>query len=274
VAAREVGSPDTYGDDRVFVQIRSAGSEDLDVTRRLERLERAGHPVIRLELSDRYAVGGEFVRWEIAVAAAGRVLGVNPFDEPDVQRAKEITARLLEEGADGARAAAGGGNLSVRDPSGDGTAPEGPEASIARFLDGTGEGEYVALLAYLAPTRERSEALRGLRRRIRELTGAATTADFGPRYLHSTGQLHKGGPPTGRFLVLTAAEGEDVPIPGRGHGFSRLHGAQAEGDLRALAEGGRPVLHVDLGDDPEEGLRQLYGLLSGTAPAGALAEGA
>ncbi len=274
VVAREVESPDAYGDDRAFVQIRSAGSEDLDVTRRLERLERAGHPVIRLELSDRYAVGGEFVRWEIAVAAAGRVLGVNPFDEPDVRWAKEITARLLEEGPGEPGAAAGDGGLSVRDPSGDGAPPEGPDVSIARFLDGTGAGDYVALLVYLAPTRERNEALRGLRRRIRERTGAATTAEFGPRYLHSTGQLHKGGPPTGRFLVLTATEGEDVPIPGEGHGFSRLHRAQAEGDLRALAERDRPVLHVDLGDDPEEGLRQLYGLLSEAAPAGALAEGA
>ena len=241
VPARELGSPEEYGEDRVFVHLRTAGSEDLDVTRRLERLERAGHPVIWIQLAGTEALGGELVRWELAVAAAGRILGVNPFDEPNVAEAKANTARLLETDADSA---------------GEAIPPE-PDR-LGRFLEETRPGEYVAVLAYLRPGRERGEALRGIRRRIRERTGAAVTVESGPRYLHSTGQLHKGGPPTGRFLVLTAREGEDVPIPGRDFGFRRLNQAQARGDVQALEGRGRPVLRVDLGPDPDAGLRDLY----------------
>jgi ribose 5-phosphate isomerase B len=211
------GSPEVYGHDRLFASITTGGEAALEAT--LVRLEAAGHPVARRSLADRYDLGGEFLRWELATAAACAVLGVNPFDEPDVARAKEATRAALATFADGGRL------------------PEWPlddVDEVARMLSLARAGDYVAVLAYLSPDAATTAALARLRHLLRDRTGLAVTVAWGPRYLHSTGQLHKGGPPTPIVLMLTRQEADDLPIPGERYGFATLQTAQALGDLSAL----------------------------------------
>jgi transaldolase/glucose-6-phosphate isomerase len=177
---------------------------------------------VRLEAP--YELGQEFFRWEFATAVAGSILGINPFDQPDVQAAKDKTTAVLERGTEPALA---------------------PEGSLEELLDGAGEGDYVAICAFIDPAREYE--LEPLVERVQE-TGRPLMRGLGPRYLHSTGQLHKGGPATGRFIQVVDDPGDELPIPGAPYGFRRLIAAQAEGDFEALRERGRRIVRVRLED--------------------------
>jgi glucose-6-phosphate isomerase len=268
-----LGPPDRYGDDRVFVEIVSGALASAPEPG-LQSLAAHGHPVLRESLDGLEGIGAAFMRWEIATATAGAALGINPFDEPNVAEAKEATRDTLE------RALAGGGfdaprplsaGRSVRVFAPPATADrararaEGrghPAAWIAALLALAGPGDYVALLAYLHRRPEIHERLTRLRLAARDATHCATTLGYGPRYLHSTGQLHKGGPNTGVFLLITGDEGDDVPIPGLTYGFQWLQRAQAEGDYQVLARHDRRVMRLDLGRDLESGLDEVVEALA------------
>lgn len=243
VADEPVGAPTVYGDDRLFVALRLSGDRTLEGT--LDGLRRAGQPVIVFDLADPLDLGAEFFRWEFATAVAGAVLGIDPFDEPNVQEAKDNTRRLLQAYEDEGKL------LGDDEVVGDAT------EVLTGLLAHVRPGDYVALQAYLSPTEANHTALQELRVAIRDRFRVATTLGFGPRFLHSTGQLHKGGPPTGVFLQLTADPPRDVPIPGAAYSFAVLWRAQALGDLEALRRRGRRVARAHLGGDPVAALRQL-----------------
>ena len=251
IADEPLGAPDVYGADRVFVAV-SAGPPDAEAAAALERLERAGHPVLRWSRAELDELGAEFMRWEIATATAGVELGVDPFDEPNVAEAKETTRVTL-----------GRFVAERRFP----PQPAAEPGGLARLLGDAKPGDYVAILAWMERTPERHARLSRLRSAIRDRSRLATTLGYGPRYLHSTGQLHKGGPNRGLFLHLTADEGADVPIPGQPYGFAALREAQALGDLEVLRRRGRRVLHLHLGDDVEGGLERLIGSRAAAARA-------
>ncbi|MFA4966554.1 MAG: hypothetical protein WC709_13105, partial [Thermoleophilia bacterium] len=207
-----------------------------------------------------HALGGEFLRWEIAVAIAGQVLGIDPFDQPNVQESKDNTVRLLAgyvaAGELSEELPAGFGRTSF--PVGDAELP----AALRAFLAQGAAGDYVALQAYLAPSAAVWEQLQAVRLRLRDGLHLATTVGYGPRYLHSTGQFHKGGPNRGLFLQVLGHDPDDVEIPGQPYGFSVLKRAQARGDLAALRAHGCRALRVSLGDDAPAGLARLANLLA------------
>lgn len=256
-----VGVPAAYGPDRMFVRLRLAGIDGEVSAGHLDQLagglELLGHPVITITLDDPIDVGGEFVRWEVATAIACAVLGVDPFDQPNVEEAKERTREVLRSAAGGASAPTNGGNGAIRPV-------EAGEAAVTEairgLLDGATpgpNGPYLAIQAFVAPSAALDTSIARLRSLVRDATGLATTAGYGPRFLHSTGQLHKGGAPVGRFLQITADHLVDRVIPGWPYTFGRLIDAQAQGDREALAAHGVPVLRVHLGPDPERDLAIL-----------------
>jgi transaldolase / glucose-6-phosphate isomerase len=217
VVGEPLGAPGVYGQDRVFVAIGEHAG--------LDELENAGHPVVRLLFDGREQIGGEFFRWEMATAVAGYVLGINPFDQPNVQEAKDATKAILGSG-------------SVEDPGFD---------DLGVLLEQVGEGDYVAILAYLDRTSETEDAIERARLAIRDRYKVATTTGFGPRFLHSTGQLHKGGANNGVFIqVVDEERSVDLPIPGQAYSFGTLIDAQALGDLHSLRKRGRRVARVTL----------------------------
>ena len=248
-----LGEPDVYGRDRVFAQLRLAGDFDAEQDAAVEALARAGHPVVRLELGDRLDLGGQFFLWELATAVAGAVIGVNPFDQPDVEAAKVRARELMSEYERT-------GSLPAASP-----AASGDE--VSGLLRGLRPGDYLGVLAFLPRTRAHEQKLAAIRAAVRDRTGAATSVGFGPRYLHSTGQAHKGGPPSGVFLQLTADDDDDVPVPGRDYTFGVVKAAQAQGDLDVLAERGRRIVRVHLGSDVEPGLERLLGAVEAGVPA-------
>jgi glucose-6-phosphate isomerase len=233
-----------YGADRAFVLLSLADSDVGGLASLADELERAGQPVIRIELDDPIDLAGEMVRWEVATAIAGVVLDINPFDQPNVEEAKELTRHLL--------AAAGGHTQPEADRlpalQVEGSTEEVLAGSLREALGTVRPPSYVAIQAFVAPSPEVDAALDRVRVAL-AATGCATTAGYGPRFLHSTGQLHKGGPATGVFLQLTADHPTDRPIPGWPYSFGRLIDAQARGDREALRAHDRPVIHVHLGRD-------------------------
>jgi transaldolase / glucose-6-phosphate isomerase len=262
VDGEPVGEPTAYGDDRLFVALWIAGEHVPEHERRVQALAEAGQPVLRWELPSPYALGGEFFRWEIATAIMSAILDIDAFDEPNVAESKAKTKALLD-------AAGSSGKLSVQEPAlrGGGLAlfcsPEhaaalgksageqgDPARWIAAHLKLAKPGDYVALLAYLVPTDALHDRLREQQGAIRDATKLACTSGFGPRFLHSTGQLHKGGANNGVFLQCTADGGADLPIPGKPYGFATLFAAQSHGDLEVLQARGRRALrvHVEDGD--------------------------
>ncbi len=257
VDAERLGAPDAYAQDRLFVRLRLAGERADEQDRAFRAIERAGQPVIEIELADPYDLGREFFRWEFATAFAGQVLGIDPFDEPNVQESKDNTARVLKEfdtsGRLGADVAAGGGVTAIDASGAARSLPDG----IAELLAGLAPPQYFAITAFLGHTAAMDAAFAEIRRMVRDATGAATTLGYGPRFLHSTGQLHKGGPPLGVFLQVTADDPEDVAIPGKPFTFGQLKGAQAVGDAQSLIAHGRPILRVHLGADAYAGLEAL-----------------
>ncbi|HUG29301.1 MAG TPA: glucose-6-phosphate isomerase [Candidatus Limnocylindria bacterium] len=247
-----------YASDRVFVAMSVAGSEGGDAANLADALERGGQPVIRIEIDDPIDIAGEMVRWEVATAIAGAVLEVNPFDQPNVEEAKELTRRALAGATGGTEGAGDDDVASDGDPdptldAGGGIDVAGhDEAFLAEILrpmlDQLGPPNYIAIQAFIAPSAEVDAAIARLRVAL-AATGSATTAGYGPRFLHSTGQLHKGGPPTGVFLQLTADHPDDRQIPGWPYSFGRLIDAQAHGDREALRAHDRPVVHAHLGSN-------------------------
>ena len=274
------GPPEVYGNDRIFAALWLAGEHAPEHERAVQALAEAGHPVIRWEVPGEYGLGGEFLRWEIATAVMGAVLEVDPFDEPDVAVAKEKTKELLSgERLPSAEPALRGAGLALfcspehaailRKAAG--TLGGGSASSavhwIAAHLALGDEGEYVAQLGYLVPDDALRAELSELQGEVRDATRLASTFGFGPRYLHSTGQLHKGGPNTGLFLQATVDGGADIPIPGQPYGFATLFAAQARGDLEVLQARGRRALRVHVEDgDPRKFLqvvREALGLIRG-----------
>jgi transaldolase/glucose-6-phosphate isomerase len=256
VVREPLGPPGVYGDDRLFVHLRLAGDDAHDAA--LASLEAAGHPVVRVNLHDRYDLGGQFFLWEIATAVAGHRLGINPFDQPNVEAAKVLARRMVAEYTER-------GTL----PTGE-SAPLTAEALhdfLAQAQPGdpsTGSGRsYIALQAYVQPTAEADVALAALRVQLRDRFQLATTVGYGPRFLHSTGQLHKGDAGRGLFIQLTADGPRDVPIPDEAGSpdssisFGVLKRAQALGDRQALLDAGRRVIRFHLGEDVVGGLKHL-----------------
>ena len=275
VADEPLGASPVYGRDRVFVAV-SVQPLPGETEAALAALEAAGHPVIRWDLNSVMGIGGDFLRWEIATATAGAVIGVDPFDEPNVTEAKVATKavldRFLETGAfEAPRPVASGNGLTVEAPptiAGDlgGRAGREPAAWLPALLTLAQPGDYVALLAYMHRTPERHERIERLRLALRNTSHLATTSGWGPRFLHSTGQFHKGGPNTGLFVQLVCEEGDDVAIPGEKYGFGALRHAQAAGDYEVLAKRGRRVIRVNLGSEVERGLDALIAVVeSGVA---------
>jgi transaldolase / glucose-6-phosphate isomerase len=264
-----LGPPDVYGADRVFIYLRRAADNDATQDEQVSALEAAGHPVIRIVLNDRADLGGEFFRWEFATAVAGSILGINPFNQPDVEDAKIATRTLTDAyddtrslpdrpwfaDGDGLRLAADARNIAeLRDIAG---ATASVESLLAAQLGRVQPGDYVALLAYLPMTTDNERLLTDIRVIIRDRLHVATCVGFGPRFQHSTGQAYKGGPNSGVFLQLTCTDTVELPVPGHAYTFGVVKEAQARGDFDALAARGRRALRVDLGSDPTSGLAVL-----------------
>ena len=266
-SASRARDPDAYADDRCFVRIRLAGEHEPELDALADALEARGHPVERLDLADPLDIGAEFVRWEVATAVAGIVLGIDPFDQPNVQESKDATTALLETFRE--RGAlpqpmplvSEPGVAVSADPSAIGDAPVSVDGAVSQLLGLARPGiDYVAILAYLPQDRDVEARLQAIRARIGAATGAATTLGFGPRFLHSTGQLHKGGPDTGVFLQLTAEPSKDLPIPGWEESFGTLIAAQALGDLASLQKRGRRAMRLHF-DDADAGLARLEAMV-------------
>jgi transaldolase / glucose-6-phosphate isomerase len=254
VGAEPIGEPSVYGDDRLFIALHLG--DDADFERRIDALRAAAQPVITLQLNDVLDLGAEFFRWEFATAVAGAILQIDPFDQPNVQESKDNTKRLLEaferDGALPEVAAAAGSNAD----------------RLARVLGEVRTSDYVSLMAYVTPTTANEAALQELRVAIRDRYRVATTLGFGPRFLHSTGQLHKGGPNTGVFIQVTVDDTVDVAIPGQKYTFSTLKRAQAQGDLESLHAHGRRAVGLHITGDLGAELRALtsgIGVTTGVA---------
>ena len=259
VCGEPVREATAYGRDRVFVELQVAERWDEELDRRARALSAAQHPVLRIHWQDRYDLGGEVVKWSVATALAGCLLEVDPFDEPNVQEAKDQTRSLLERAVPGQPLnepeppAGTDGDVTLYGPPG---TPASVAAALRAFIEALRPGDYLGLLSFLPRTEAIDAAARALRDRLAATLQQATILQHGPRYLHSTGQLFKGGPPTGAFLVLTADEADDLAIPGAPHTFGALKRAQALGDVQAMRRHGLRVLRLHL-RDPLAGLRQL-----------------
>ena len=265
-----LGDIRAYGNDRVFVRLSIAGDASAGGDALVDAAAAAGHPVIRIALTDPIDLGAEAFRWEFATAIAGAVLGIDPFDQPNVEEAKDLTRKVLAAAGSGEKPAPSApalvsdaatglalhGDAALRLTAGDGTLV----GELARHLARRKPNAYLALQAFIAPSAATEAALERIRVLLRDATRCATTVGFGPRFLHSTGQLHKGGTPSGWFLQLTSDHPVDRPIPGWPYTFGRLIDAQAEGDFAAIESHDLPILRVHLAD-AERGLVALEAAL-------------
>jgi transaldolase / glucose-6-phosphate isomerase len=263
-----LGPPDAYGKDRLFVDLRLAAEQDGGNDLRLKALAQAGHPVVRIEVADAYAIGQEFFRWEIATAVAGAITGIDPFDQPDVEASKIKTRELTDAYEKSGKLPAErplvedrGIALYADAKNGDALASAAREKTLAAWLKAhfarVKPGDYCAFLAYIERNPKHIAALTELRALVRDRTHAATCVGFGPRFLHSTGQAYKGGPNSGVFLQITCDHPDDLPVPAQRYTFGIVEAAQARGDFDVLAERGRRALHVHLGYDVDAGLARL-----------------
>jgi hypothetical protein len=269
VDREELAAPEIYGNDRVFAYIHTEHATNVATEEKIAALEKAGHPVIRISMADIYDLGAEFFRWEIATAVAGSIIGINAFNQPDVEASKIVTKTLtseyektgslpaekpiLEDGgiklftddknaAELSQAAGGGKSLA---------------AYIKAHLSRIKAGDYFALLGYIQMNDEHQKALQAIRHAVRNQKRVATCLGFGPRFLHSTGQAYKGGPNSGVFLQVTCDDAHDLPVPDQKYTFGIVKAAQARGDFQVLAERGRRALRVHLGSDVAAGLQTL-----------------
>ena len=242
---------DAYGGDRIFVHLKLESDADSESENQLKALEQAGHPVVRIVLKELADLGQEFFRWEVAIAAAGAVLVINPFDQPDVQFAKDLARQAMQNAGqgrgtsdDGPRPVDAGDRNSLR-------------VAISQWLGTAHPADYIAINAFIAPTPAADAALHKLRLALRDRTRLATMLGYGPRFLHSTGQLHKGGPNTGLFLEIIDQPASDEAVPETDYTFGQVVRAQAQGDFGALLQRGRRAIRVDLGRDPNGGLERI-----------------
>ena len=268
IDAEPPGEIEAYSRDRVFAYLRLEGHDEPERDALADGLVEAGHPVVWIDLPVRETLGQEFFRWEVATAIAGAVLQLDPFDQPDVEASK-IKTRALTDAYEQTGAlepetpvVGAGGVALYADPRnaaelGGAVAVRTLEAFVEAHLRRAGEGDYVGLLAYIDRSHPHIQALQKIRARIRDRKRLATVLEFGPRFLHSTGQAYKGGPNSGVFLQITADPGQDIPVPGRKYGFKVVEAAQARGDMGVLVERGRRVIRLDLGQDVEGGLKWL-----------------
>jgi len=268
LAGEPLTTPERYGGDRFFAYLELEGQIDLSQRQAVEALERAGHPVARISVKDEWHIGQEFFRWEIATAVAGAIIGIDPFDQPDVEASKDKTRALTEDYEKTHRLPAEvpifreNGIALYADPRNaaelgrHNTLSGHLKSHFGRVHGGTKAGDYVALLAYIQRDESHTQALTGMRTRIRDKTRAATCLGFGPRFQHSTGQAYKGGPNSGVFLQITCDDPADLDVPGHSYSFGVVKAAQANGDLDALVQRGRRALRVHL-KDVDAGLAEL-----------------
>lgn len=245
-------SVDSYRKDRFFIGFALEEESRQDLDKRFEELEYAGHPTILFNLSDKFDLGQEIFLWEIAIASAGSVLGIHPFNQPDVHLAKDLAREAMQkqEKKDQSQVEI----VSVKKP-------EILAELIEMWIQQAKEGDYLAIQAYLAPHPDISAALQRIRFELLSRTGKATTLGYGPRFLHSTGQLHKGGPNRGLFLQIVDESGVDLAVPETDFTFGELIRAQALGDYHALKQRGRRIIRVNLGDDVVAGIKQLEAII-------------
>jgi transaldolase / glucose-6-phosphate isomerase len=263
-----LGEPSSYGHDRFFIDIRTEGEDDAAHDDKLTALEKAGHPVVRIVMKSIDHIGQEFFRFEMATAVAGSILGINPFNQPDVESAKiktrELTGAFEKSGAlppEEPAMSTADVDLYTDETNVAELRKLGADGSlnswIKAHLDRAGTDDYVALLAYIQRDAAHIEALQEMRLKVRDTRHVATCAEFGPRFLHSTGQAYKGGPDSGVFLQITADDAKDLPVPGQKASFGVIKAAQARGDFDVLTERGRRALRVHLKGDLASGLKML-----------------
>jgi transaldolase/glucose-6-phosphate isomerase len=269
VDGEQIGAPDVYGNDRVFAYVRLESAPDAQQDAKVAALEKAGQPVVRISLRDTYDLGQAFFRWEMATAVAGSIIGINPFNQPDVEASKVATRNLTAEYERT-------GSLPAENPffeergiklfTDDKNAAAlnqsvGPSKSLAAYLrahlNRLKTGDYFAALAFIEMNEEHEARLQQMRHAVRDRRKVATCLGFGPRFLHSTGQAYKGGPNTGVFLQITGDDAADLPVPGQKYTFGVVKAAQARGDFAVLAERNRRALRVHLGADIRAGLATL-----------------
>jgi hypothetical protein len=264
-----LGSPDVYGNDRVFAYLRLESAPNADQDAKVAALEKAGQPVVRIAVNDTYDLGQEFFRWEIATAVAGSIIGIDAFNQPDVEASKIATRNLTSEYEKTGSLPAekpffeDKGIKLFTDPKNEAELVKaaGSDKSLVGFLKAhlarMKAGDYFALLAYIQMDEAHEKALDAMRTSVRDKKHVATALGFGPRFLHSTGQAYKGGPNSGVFLQITCDDAQDLPVPGQKYTFGIVKAAQARGDFQVLAERGRRALRVHLGPDVNTGLSSL-----------------
>ncbi|MGA7756112.1 MAG: bifunctional transaldolase/phosoglucose isomerase [Candidatus Sulfotelmatobacter sp.] len=262
-------SPDIYGNDRVFAYVRLENGVDADQEAKVAAIEKAGHPVVRITMADTYDLGAEFFRWEIATAVAGAIIGINAFNQPDVEASKIATRNLTSEYEKTGSLPAekpiledSGVKLFTDDKNAaDLAKAAGTDKSLAGYLKAhlsrIKAGDYFAVLGYIQMNAEHEQSLQKLRHAVRDKKHVATCLGFGPRFLHSTGQAYKGGPNSGVFLQITCDDAVELPVPGQKYTFGIVKAAQARGDFQVLAERGRRALRVHLGSNLKAGLATL-----------------
>jgi len=257
--------PAAYGNDRVFAYLRLSIETNKAQEAAVNALERAGHPVVRIVLANKYDLGQEFFRWEIATAVAGSILGINPFNQPDVEASKIETRKLTTEYEANGKLPpeapffeAGSIKLFAGEKNAAALKNGGKLADVLRVhLSRIGPGDYFAVLGYVTMNPQNERALQGIRHQVRDAKRVATCLGFGPRFLHSTGQAYKGGPNSGVFLQITCDDAVDLPVPGQKYTFGVVKAAQARGDFAVLAERGRRALRVHLGKNVQGDLAKL-----------------
>jgi transaldolase/glucose-6-phosphate isomerase len=254
VVTEPVGSPEKYGPDRLFVYLRLEADDDKELDAKVKALESAGQPVARIDLAQKINLGQEFFRWEVAVAAAGAALGIHPFNQPDVQLAKDLAKQAMEKKDGAEKSAKLKEEVAVADHA-------ALREAISSWLGKKKEHDYLSVQAYLNPNSQNTAALGALCVALRDRLRLAATLGYGPRFLHSTGQLHKGGPNSALVLQIVDEPAEDLPVPETDYTFGTLIRAQALGDWAALKQRKRRALRINLGNDAEAGLKQLLELV-------------
>jgi transaldolase / glucose-6-phosphate isomerase len=268
VDRERLAAPEVYGNDRVFAYVRLESGADADQDAKVAAIEKAGHPVVRIAISDIYELGAEFFRWEIATAVAGSIIGINAFNQPDVEASKVVTRDLTSEYEKNGSLPAeepiledSGVKLFTDDRNAAELAKASGEKSLAGYLKAhlarITAGDYFAVLGYIQMNDEHEKALQTIRHAVRDNKRVATCLGFGPRFLHSTGQAYKGGPNSGVFLQVTCDDSVELPVPGQKYTFGVVKAAQARGDFQVLAQRGRRALRVHLGSNLKAGLATL-----------------
>jgi transaldolase/glucose-6-phosphate isomerase len=266
VDREKLATPDTYGKDRVFAYLRLQSEPDKEQSAAVDALAKAGHPVVRVVLKDTYALGQEFFRWEIATAVAGAIIGINAFNQPDVEASKVETRKLTSEYETTGKLPAEspfftGDNVKLYADRNNTAALKSGTSLVSflrKHLERINPGDYFAVLGYITMNEAHEQALQAIRLAVRDSKNVATVLGFGPRFLHSTGQAYKGGPNSGVFLQITCDDAVDVLVPGQKYTFGVVKAAQARGDFSVLAERGRRALRVHLGKDVAAGLATLH----------------